>query len=84
MTYEDFLKWLFKVGTGWIGWSAKETRAAHMQEIILSYEGHVDKLQAIHGSGDKKKANGKKSSNEPTPKKAVSWENLNSIFGTTE
>ena len=79
MTYEDFLKWLFKVGTGWIGWTASETRAAHMQEIVLAYDGHVEKLKAIHGSSEKKPSEGKKNA---APVKAANYDNLNSIFGT--
>lgn len=81
MTYEEFLKWLFKIGTGWIGWTAHETRAAHMQEIVLAYDGHVDKLKAIHGSSEKTPS-GKNNSGQPKPQKAANYDNLNSIFGT--
>jgi len=79
MTYEEFLKWLFKIGTGWLGWSPSDTRSAHMQEIILAYDGHVDKLKAIHGSDEKKNSNGKQNSK---PIKQATFDNLNSIFGT--
>lgn len=77
MKPEDLPKWLYKIGTGWIGWSPSDTRSAHMQEIILAYEGHIEKLQAIHGTSK----NSKKKEVVNAPKKAPTAENLNSIFG---
>lgn len=53
MTFDELLRWLYKVATGWLGWTPDVARSAHMQEIIMAYEGYTDMLIAVHGSGTK-------------------------------
>lgn len=55
MTFDELRRWLFKTGTGWLGWSPEVTKQSHMQEIIIAYEGMIEKLKAIHGSSEKEK-----------------------------
>jgi len=43
---------LFRIGTGWLGWTPAETWAATPLEIAQAFEGHVAKLKAIHGTGE--------------------------------
>lgn len=78
MTFDELVKWLYKIGTGWLGWNPADTRSAHMQEIILAYEGHIDKLKAIHGSSEKTPSKGS------ATKKEVTLGNLNDILGFKE
>lgn len=42
---------LFKMATGWLGWPPETAWNATMPEILQAFEGHVDKLKAIHGDG---------------------------------
>jgi hypothetical protein len=44
---------LFEIGTGWLGWTPAETWAATPAEILAAQRGHVAKLKAIYGSGEK-------------------------------
>lgn len=53
MTFDELLRWLYKVATGWLGWTPDVARSAHMQEIIIAYEGYTDMLVAVHGSSSK-------------------------------
>lgn len=79
MTFEEFAVWLYKVGTGWLGWSPHDTRHAHMQEITLAFEGHVDKLKAIHGTNDNKTSS---QTAQEKPRVAATFDNFNKLFGT--
>ncbi len=49
---EDYLSDLYKIGTGWLGWTPDVTLGATVAQIIVAYEGKMDMLRAIHGSGD--------------------------------
>jgi hypothetical protein len=49
----DYYQHLYKLGTGWCGWSPAETWAATPREILTAYNGRLDMLQAIFGSSDK-------------------------------
>jgi hypothetical protein len=40
---------LFRIGTGWLGWSPKDTWNATAAEITEAYSGHIEMLRAIHG-----------------------------------
>ena len=76
MSFDEFLLWIYKIGTGWLGWTPQITRSAHMQEVIVAFEGHVDMLKAIHGSDEKKKTNSVDGNN----KKPVSFDALDKII----
>lgn len=54
MTPEAFLDWLWKIAGGWLNWRPHEFEYANISDILTAYEGHLDKLQAIHGSGENK------------------------------
>ena len=43
---------LFKIATGWLGWPPDTAWNATPQEITDAFSAHIDKLKAIHGSGD--------------------------------
>ena len=49
---------LFRLGTGWLGWSPAETWAATPAEIAQAFEGKVAMLKAIHGAGDEEPTTG--------------------------
>lgn len=53
LTTADALAKLFKIATGWLGWSPADTYAATPLEITAAYEGRLDLLKAIFGDGGK-------------------------------
>jgi hypothetical protein len=52
MPFADYYARLFRIGTGWLGWSPAETWNATPAEITEAYSGHLEMLRAIHGSSD--------------------------------
>ena len=58
---------LFAVGTGWLGWSAKETLDATPGQILAARDGRIELLKSIFGSNDKAQS-------APKPAKATSEE----------
>lgn len=50
--FKDHLINLYKVGTGWLGWTPEDTLDATPTEIRLAYEGRIDLLKAIFGTSD--------------------------------
>lgn len=53
MTFEEYLEWLFKIGTGWLGWPPAVVLGSTMRELRLAYEGKVDMLKAVYGGTEK-------------------------------
>ncbi|WGD32012.1 hypothetical protein AncyloWKF20_09415 [Ancylobacter sp. WKF20] len=53
MTFGEYLEWLFKIGTGWLGWPPAVVMGCTMRELRLAYDGKLDMLRAIHGGGEK-------------------------------
>jgi hypothetical protein len=49
MPFAQYYERLFRIGTGWLGWSPTVTWDATATEILEAYSGHVEKLRAIHG-----------------------------------
>lgn len=45
---------LFKIGTGWLGWTPAETWAATLPEIHHALEGFTARHAAMNGTGDEK------------------------------
>ena len=43
---------LYGFATGWLGWSPAEAWNATPTEIARAFAAHLDKLRAVHGSGD--------------------------------
>jgi len=54
ITITEQLADLYKIGTGWLGWSPAETMDATPAEIMEAYSGRLEMLKAIFGSGDDK------------------------------
>lgn len=46
---------LFRLGSGWLGWTPDETLDASPAEIMEAYRGRLDMLKAIFGSGESDK-----------------------------
>ena len=47
--YPEYYAKLYRIGTGWLGWSPDVTWNATAPEIMEAYSGHLEKLRAIHG-----------------------------------
>ena len=63
--YPEYHAKLYRIGTGWLGWSPDMTWNATAAEILEAYSGQIEKLRAIHG--------GKEDETRPTdrPENAV-------------
>lgn len=55
MSHSEYMDWLLKIGCGWIGWSAEVTKETHLADIMIAYDGVIDRLKACYGSGEDKK-----------------------------
>lgn len=53
MSFAEYCEWLFKVGTGWLGWPPATVLTSTMRELRLAYDGKVEMLRAIYGGEDK-------------------------------
>jgi hypothetical protein len=49
MSHPEYFDHLFRIGTGWIGWSEEQTLDASMPAIEAAYAGRIELLQAIFG-----------------------------------
>ncbi|MBS0237080.1 MAG: hypothetical protein JSR89_01500 [Proteobacteria bacterium] len=56
VSFRDHLLQLYKIGTGWLGWTPDVTLDATPSEIMLAYEGRIELLKAVFGTGDPDKA----------------------------
>lgn len=52
--YPKFLEGLYKIGTGWLGWTPDQTLDATPLEILRAHAGRMDMLRAIYGGADDK------------------------------
>lgn len=63
MSHDELLEWLFKAGTGVLGWPPEVTLAADMTDIMTAYEARLgligDVLKSVFGSGDSKAVSSK-------------------------
>src|SRR5689334_10760141 len=55
MSFKDYHARLFRIGTGWLGWSPETTWNVTPKEILEAYSGHLEMLKAIYGSSDDQK-----------------------------
>jgi hypothetical protein len=53
VSFEEHLTGLFRIATGWIGWTPQQSWDATPAEIIEAYKGRVEMLKAIFGASDK-------------------------------
>ena len=52
--FSEYLSGLYKIGTGWLGWTPQETLDATPAEIMLAHDGRMSMLKAIFGGTDDK------------------------------
>jgi hypothetical protein len=52
ITYGEHHVRLYRIATGWLGWSPAEAWDASPAEILEAYRGRIDLLKAIFGGGD--------------------------------
>lgn len=52
LSHADYLARLFKLGTGWLGWTADQTLDTPMPAIVSAYVGRQDMLRALFGGAD--------------------------------
>jgi hypothetical protein len=57
ISFAEHHAWLFRVATGWLGWPPDTAWSATPAEIIEAYQGRVDMLNALFGSGEREKPN---------------------------
>lgn len=74
LSWSDAYAELFQIGTGWLGWTPKETLAATPTEITDAFTGKIAMLKAIHGSADEDKPEQVKT--EYTPERLKEIEEL--------
>lgn len=53
--FSEHLAGLYRIGTGWLGWTPDVTLDATPTEIRLAYEGRVEMLRAVFGSSEEEK-----------------------------
>lgn len=51
--FAEYLTGLYRIGTGWLGWTPEITLDATPAEIIEANKGRMEMLKAIFGSGEK-------------------------------
>lgn len=51
--FADHLTGLYRIGTGWLGWTPEVTLDATPAEIMEAYKGRTEMLKAIFGGGEK-------------------------------
>lgn len=52
VSVEEFHASLYKIGTGWLGWTPRDTLSSTIGQIMGAYEGRIEQLQAIFGSSE--------------------------------
>lgn len=54
VTFAEHLTGLYRIGTGWLGWTPADTLDATPAEIMEAYKGRQELLKALFGSGEEK------------------------------
>ena len=54
VTFAEHLRQLYRVGTGWLGWTPADSLDSTPAEIIEAHKGRIEMLKAIFGGGDDK------------------------------
>jgi hypothetical protein len=52
VTIAEHLTGLYRIGTGWLGWTPAQTLDATPEEIAEAYRGRLDMLKAIFGGSE--------------------------------
>lgn len=50
--FSEYLASLYRIGTGWLGWTPTETLDATPAEIMEAYKGRLDLLRSVFGGKD--------------------------------
>lgn len=75
--FRDHLARLYRIGTGWLGWTPQDTLDATPTEIMQAYEGRMEMLRAIFGGSEETAA-------KPDPRSLDDkFKALFATFGTT-
>jgi hypothetical protein len=48
-TFREYHAKLYRIATGWLGWTPETAWNATPTEIIEAYKGHLEMLRAVHG-----------------------------------
>lgn len=51
ITFAEYHAKLYRIATGWLGWSPPQAWDATPEEILEAYNGHLEMLRAVHGGG---------------------------------
>ena len=78
MTFAEYHAKLYRIATGWLGWSPDQAWNATPAEIMAAYDGRVELLQAIFGKGQ---ADGDTNTTEPPSKAALDRTGLDFLRG---
>lgn len=52
VAWADLYADLYKIATGWLGWTPDTAWSATLPEILHAFDGHIEQLKAVHGSAD--------------------------------
>ncbi|WP_407473652.1 hypothetical protein [Sulfitobacter sp. PM12] len=52
VAWSDLYADLYKIATGWLGWTPDTAWNATLPEILNAFDGHIDQLKAVHGSSE--------------------------------
>ncbi|WP_375763076.1 phage tail assembly chaperone [Bradyrhizobium sp. Pha-3] len=63
MSFEEGFTKLFRIATGWLGWTPEQAWNATPAEIMEAYQGRMEMLSAIFGSGKDKESGDTTSTN---------------------
>jgi hypothetical protein len=56
VAWADLYADLYKLSTGWLGWTPDTAWNATLPEILNAFDGHIDLLKAVHGGGEDQSA----------------------------
>ena len=56
VAWADLYADLYKLATGWLGWTPDTAWNATLSEILNAFDGHIDQLKAVHGGGEEQGA----------------------------
>lgn len=75
MTHSQFLDWLWRIAGGWLGWRPGEFEYSNIADIVSAYEGQIEKLKIIHGSGEEQ------NKSSATPIEKIDADSFDKVFG---
>lgn len=56
ITFDEYHTKLYRIATGWLGWSPDQAWNATSAEILEAYNGHLEKLRALNGVAEPEKS----------------------------